>query len=87
MILNGGGAPNVIPGYTKARFRVRARDRAYADELQERVIACARGAATATGTRMEWSEYAKPYLNLIPNNALAGAVRRESDGHRAQAHT
>ena len=73
VILNGGGAPNVIPGYTKARFRVRARDRAYADELQERVIACAQGAATATGTRMEWSEYARPYLNLIPNNALATA--------------
>jgi amidohydrolase len=73
VIINGGSAPNVIPAYTKARFRVRAKDRAYTDELQRRVIACAEAAATATGTRMEWHEYARPYLNLLPNQALAAA--------------
>ncbi len=73
VILHGGSAPNVIPHYTKARFRVRAKDRPYADELQRRVIACAEGAATATGTRMEWREYARPYLNTLPNSTLAQA--------------
>jgi amidohydrolase len=73
VILHGGSAPNVIPHYTKARFRIRARDRAYADELQRRVIACAEGAATATGTHMEWHEYARPYLNTLPNEILAAA--------------
>lgn len=73
VILHGGQAPNVIPAYTKARFRVRARDRAYADELRQRVIACAEGAAAATGTRMEWREYARPYLNTLPNVTLASA--------------
>jgi amidohydrolase len=75
VITYGGGAPNVIPPFTSARFRVRAADAAYAKQLVERVIACAEAGAKATGARMEWREYAHPYLNMIPNHIVGAALR------------
>jgi amidohydrolase len=75
VITYGGGAPNVIPPFTSARFRVRASDAAYAKQLVERVIACADAGAKATGARMEWREYAHPYLNMIPNHTVGASLR------------
>ncbi len=77
VITNGGGAPNVIPPYTSCRFRVRSYDAVYAAQLVKRVIACAEGAATATGARMEWREYMPTYQSYVPNHAL-GAVMRSN---------
>jgi amidohydrolase len=70
VITHGGEAPNVIPAYTASRFEVRSFDVDYAQDLRRRVIACAEGAATATGTRLEWHEFAKPYLSYEPNTVL-----------------
>ena len=75
VVTSGGGAPNVIPPYAACRFRIRSYDPVYAAELKQRVVACAEGAATATGTRLEWREYIKPYQSYVPNHAL-GAVMR-----------
>lgn len=55
IITHGGTAANVIPDYTRAEFYVRSKDGDYVQELRKRVIACARGAATATGTRLKVS--------------------------------
>ncbi len=52
IITHGGEAANTIPAYTRAEFNVRSFDAAYLDELERRVIACARGAAEATGTSL-----------------------------------
>ena len=70
IITHGGTAPNVIPNLTKARFRIRAEDIAYADELFQRVIACAQAGALAAGCTLEWEEYMPAYLNMVPNRAL-----------------
>ena len=75
VVTNGGGAPNVIPPIAACRFRIRSYDPVYAAELKKRVVACAEGAATATGTRLEWRDYIKPYQSYVPNAAL-GAVMR-----------
>ena len=75
IISYGGGAPNVIPPYTSCRFRVRGTDAAYCEELVRRVVACAEAGATATGCRMEWKEYIRPYLNMVPNHALGASFR------------
>lgn len=75
VITYGGGAPNVIPPFTSARFRVRAADAAYAKQLVKRVIACAEAGATATGARMSWREYAHPYMNMVPNHTVGNALR------------
>ena len=53
IITSGGSAPNVIPDYAEARFSVRALDREYQQAVLGRFIACAEGAARATGTSVE----------------------------------
>jgi amidohydrolase len=77
VITYGGGAPNVIPPLATCRFRVRGADPAYCEELVERVVACAEAGALATGARLEWHEYIRPYYNMVPNHAL-GAVLRQN---------
>lgn len=79
VISYGGGAPNVIPPYTSCRFRIRGTEPEYTEELVQRVIACAQAGATATGCRVEWKEYIRPYLNMVPNQTL-GATFRENLG-------
>ena len=73
VITNGGGAPNVIPPYTSARFRVRATTPGEAEEVLQKVVRCAEAGALAAGARLEWREYIKPYLNMIPNHTIGEA--------------
>ncbi len=68
IVTDGGKAANVIPAHGAASFLVRAKDEAYLEELKEKVLNCLKGAATATGTRLEhrWGElcYAPMHNNL-----------------------
>ncbi len=73
VITNGGGAPNVIPPYTSARFRVRATTPDEAEQVLRKVVRCAEAGALAAGARLEWREYIKPYLNMIPNHTIGEA--------------
>ncbi|MBX6342054.1 MAG: amidohydrolase, partial [Thermomicrobiaceae bacterium] len=73
VITHGGGAPNVIPPYAAARFRVRAARPADAWDAVRKVVRCAEAGALAAGARLEWREYVKPYLNMIPNRAIGEA--------------
>jgi amidohydrolase len=73
VITNGGGAPNVIPPYTSARFRVRATTPDEAEQVMQKVVRCAEAGALAAGARFEWREYIKPYLNMIPNQTIGAA--------------
>jgi amidohydrolase len=49
IVTNGGAAANIIPEFASATFYVRAADLDDMWALQKRVIACAEGAARATG--------------------------------------
>lgn len=53
IIEKGGSAANVIPDHTLGRFSVRALDRAYQQEVLRRFVACAEGAAAATGATVK----------------------------------
>jgi amidohydrolase len=77
VIHEGGKAPNVIPDRAAARVWVRALDDAELVDAGERVLACARGAAAATGTRLEVREEAGTSPPLLPNLALAACYRRQ----------
>jgi amidohydrolase len=80
IILSGGAAANIIPDYAAIRYRTRANDSEYLAEIVERVVACAEGAATATGCRLEWREYMPGYENTMPNKVLRDLM---SDNLRA----
>jgi amidohydrolase len=71
IITHGGAAANVIPDYTRAEFYVRSKDMAYLRELEKKVIACARAASMATGTRLKVSSEGYRFEPIRPNAALA----------------
>jgi amidohydrolase len=70
IILSGGAAANIIPDYAAIRYRTRADDSDYLADVVNRVVACAEGAAKATGCRLEWKEYMPGYENTMPNKVL-----------------
>ena len=69
IISAGGKAPNVVPEYARSWFYIRGKDRQEVDAMTRRVAKCARGAATATETRMKMTLLAGIY-NRLPNDAL-----------------
>jgi amidohydrolase len=77
IVSDGGQAPNVIPERAAARFWVRALDDALLRATVERVLECARGAATATGTRLEIQESGGVSPPMRPNLPLAASYRRQ----------
>ncbi len=72
-IRNAGDAPNVVPAYAKVWYYVRGKDRKQVDELRERLIKCAKGAAIATETKMKWRRLTGCYSRL-KNDTLADAI-------------
>jgi amidohydrolase len=75
IVTSGGAAPNIIPEYAAAMFYVRAASLDYLADLQKRVIACAEGAAKATGCALKVTEYDNTYEPMKRNRTLADAFR------------
>ncbi|GAC1495952.1 MAG: M20 family metallopeptidase [Candidatus Limnocylindrales bacterium] len=85
IITSGGSAANIIPEYAMAKFSVRALDRIYQQEVLARFIACAEGAATATGTRLKVTVHENSgYENMMFSTPLA---MRWADHLRALGQT
>lgn len=53
IITNGGQKPNVVPAFASSRMSIRAATIQQVQEVYERVLNCARGAALMTDTRFE----------------------------------
>jgi metal-dependent amidase/aminoacylase/carboxypeptidase family protein len=77
IVSDGGQAPNIIPERAAAAVWVRALDPQELASSAERVIACARGAAVASGTQLEVvvDENASPPMKA--NLALADLYREQ----------
>jgi amidohydrolase len=77
IITDGGQAVNVVPERAAGAFLIRAEDDDYLGELEEKVLACFRAGAEATGARLEyrWGEEAR-YRAMRSNRPLAEAYRR-----------
>lgn len=73
VILDGGKAANVIPDYTKASFQVRAVTSELLTDHVDRVEACARAAAAATGTAVDITR-GHAYAERKNNHAIAYRV-------------
>ncbi len=68
IITHGGQAPNIVPDYARAEFYVRSAHLDHHKEVLEKVRNCARGAALATGARLEMTE--EPTFEPIRENAV-----------------
>ena len=77
IVSDGGKAPNVIPARAAARVWVRALEEPVLEDAAERVIACARGAAQSTGTRLELVEEEASSPPMRPNLPLAQLYREQ----------
>ena len=75
VIRSGGDAPNVVPAYAKCWYYVRGKDREEVDAVRERVLDCARGAALATGTEVNWT-ILTTVTERIPNHTLGDLVHQ-----------
>lgn len=71
IITKGGEAANIIPDLAVANFYVRAKSLEYLKGFVERVKNCAKGAALATGTTLEITNYETSFANLVTNNKLS----------------
>ncbi len=79
IITDGGQAPNVVPERSSARFYVRAANLEELAPLKQRVEACFRAGAEATGASVEvdWGE--ADYRDLRFNAPLAEAFQRNAE--------
>lgn len=78
VITHGGGAANVIPGYTRSEWMIRATTKERLDVLVEKVRACFEAAATATGCRLEINPDSHPYTDLRTNEVMASLYMENS---------
>ncbi|MCO6501458.1 MAG: M20 family metallopeptidase [Acidimicrobiales bacterium] len=78
VITHGGGAANVIPGYTRSEWMIRATTKERLDVLVEKVRACFEAAATATGCRLEINPDSHPYTDLRTNEIMASLYMENS---------
>ena len=72
IITCGGVAPNIIPEKASCYFYIRADDLEEVDRIKERVIACAKGAALASGCRLRVDEDERVLAPLKINRAFSG---------------
>jgi amidohydrolase len=75
IVTNGGAAANIIPEAASALFYVRAAQLDYMWELYRRVVACAEGAARATGCTLTLVENKTAYEPMKRNDTLLGVFR------------
>ncbi|MEQ8410599.1 MAG: amidohydrolase [Erythrobacter sp.] len=70
VITSGGNAPNVVPDFAEVFYYVRAPQPEGVEAIWERLENAARGAATGTGTQVEW-EVIHGNNPLLVNETLA----------------
>ncbi|WP_246041899.1 M20 family metallopeptidase [Robertmurraya kyonggiensis] len=75
IITHGGDAPNIIPEYAKARFFIRAASRAGLNEVTQKVKAVAKGAALATGAKLNIIAFQNEVDNLLLNKKYDAIFR------------
>jgi aminobenzoyl-glutamate utilization protein B len=70
VITNGGKAPNVVPEFAEVYYYVRHPERVFAEDIFERVVKAAAGAALGTETKMEYEIIGGTH-DLLINKTLA----------------
>ncbi len=69
VVTYGGEAPNIVPAYAQSFYYVRAPKRSQVEQIYERVLNVARGAALMTDTTLE-VELVAACHEFLPNDAI-----------------
>lgn len=77
IVINGGEAVNVIPGYAALQYAMRATESDSLHELEGRMFSCFAAGALAAGCEYEIEEPAPGYAELKPDHWLSEAFREE----------
>ena len=75
IITDGGLAPNIISARAAVKYAVRTKNQSYLDELLDKVKACAKGAALATGATLEIKQSRTGYEALKNNIPIENAIK------------
>jgi aminobenzoyl-glutamate utilization protein B len=70
VITNGGRAPNVVPDFAEVYYYARQNDMKILDDVWDRILKAAQGAAMGTGTTVEFEITGSVYPTLL-NETLA----------------
>ncbi len=70
VVTKGGLAANVVPDFAEAEYMVRHPDARMVEEIWNRIVKAAEGAASGTETTMKY-EVISGSFNLVPNETLA----------------
>ena len=73
VITNGGKVPNVVPEYAEVWYFIRAPERRLVDEIYERVIKIAQGAALMTETELE-IDFLGGLYNHLHNETVGNVI-------------
>ncbi|MEE3290508.1 MAG: amidohydrolase [Pseudomonadota bacterium] len=73
VITSGGAAPNVVPDFSEVYYYVRHPDPAQVNEIFDRVVQTAEGAALGTDTEVEF-EVIHGIYNVLPNISLQEVI-------------
>ncbi|MDA8442240.1 MAG: M20 family metallopeptidase [Peptococcaceae bacterium] len=76
IITEGGITPNIVPERAVARLYIRSARRRELDDLRERVISCAQGAAAMLGGQVTWRKFELSYDEMCSNRPLADAFTK-----------
>ncbi len=71
IITDGGQMVNVVPAHSAANLLVRADDEDYLEGLKRQVLDCFKGAATASGARLEYRWGDVQYAPMLNNLTMA----------------
>lgn len=75
IVTNGGQAPNIVPEKASCRFYARALKRKYLNEVSEKVINCAKGAALMTGAKLNIKRFENPFDDMNSNKHFNNLVK------------
>jgi aminobenzoyl-glutamate utilization protein B len=75
VITNGGKAPNVVPDFAEVYYVARHNDMRVLDDIWDRIVNAAKGAALGTGTTMD-VDVISAVWNVLPNEYLARLIQK-----------
>ncbi|MCR5481345.1 MAG: M20 family metallopeptidase [Clostridia bacterium] len=73
VITDGGLAPNIVPDFAAANFYFRATNKKILEDVQNKALSIAEGAAAMTGATLKWNHFEDPYDDMLTNRTLSDA--------------